>query len=68
MKSVAEQAVLGLTSPKAALIDAKGNILYLLGRTGSFLSLHPANQVLPTSSRWRAKAFVSRFQTYFTKL
>ncbi len=37
MKSVAEQAVLGLTSPKAALIDAKGNILYLLGRTGSFL-------------------------------
>lgn len=37
MKSVAEQAVLGLIEPKAALIDAKGNILYLLGRTGSFL-------------------------------
>ncbi len=37
MKSVAEQAVLGVIAPKAALIDAKGNILYLLGRTGSFL-------------------------------
>ena len=37
MKSVAEQAVLGLIEPKAALVDARGNILYLLGRTGSFL-------------------------------
>ena len=37
LKSVAEQAVLGLISPTAALIDAKGNILYLLGRTGGFL-------------------------------
>ena len=37
LKSVAEQAVLGLISPTAALIDIKGNIHYLLGRTGSFL-------------------------------
>lgn len=37
LRALAEQAVLELISPTAALIDDKGDILYLLGRTGGFL-------------------------------
>ncbi len=37
LRSVAEQSVLAIILPTAALVDEKGNILYLLGRTGSFL-------------------------------
>lgn len=37
LRALAEQAVLELISPTAALVDDKGDILYLLGRTGGFL-------------------------------
>ncbi len=37
MRELAEQTILSLLSPAAALVNAKGDILYLLGRTGSFL-------------------------------
>ncbi len=37
LRALVEQAVLDLISPTAVLIDEKGDILYLLGRTGGFL-------------------------------
>jgi two-component system, chemotaxis family, CheB/CheR fusion protein len=37
LRELAEQTVLSLLSPAAALVNDKGDILYLLGRTGTFL-------------------------------
>lgn len=37
LRDLAEQAVLSLIAPAAALVNDKGDIFYLLGRTGMFL-------------------------------
>ena len=37
LRELAEQTLLALLAPAAAIVNEKGDILYLLGRTGSFL-------------------------------
>ncbi|MGA2975006.1 MAG: CheR family methyltransferase [Spirochaetia bacterium] len=41
LRELTEKALLQRYSPAAALVDARGNILYLHGRTGRFLELAP---------------------------
>ena len=40
-RELAEKALLALTAPPSALVDAQGDILYLHGRTGMFLEPAP---------------------------
>ncbi len=55
LRAVAEQAVLSIMSPTAALVDERGNILYLLAGRVAFLNPRPGSQAYTISSRWLAR-------------
>ncbi|TGL56721.1 PAS domain S-box protein [Leptospira ognonensis] len=47
LRDIAEQALLKQFAPAAALVDDKGNILYLHGRTGMFFEPAPGETIAP---------------------
>jgi hypothetical protein len=66
LQTLADQLVLERYAPPAVLVNDKGNILYVSGRTGKYLE-PAAGKRTGTFSRWRAKACVMNSAMRFTR-